>query len=298
MKRWWWWLVSLLAFALLLVWLGAKPKGASVWIGTVPDAKSLLMEPNDPLEILVYFSQPNTFFVDPEVVLSVSIVDETTIAAMKLIAIDYLSTEFLNAKTYSVYRFRLGFDLMLEDGFELEWIDAQLMIRYVEQVELTLPIGALSVRIGSVVDNSPLSMTRLYGRKGEACGIERVLIGLTNLSSFPIRLTRFSNGFSTSSIQLERWSMDHPESAVADLVWFGERWTEEEFWLTAGETRYLVLRIDQTTGIRSNRFYLNVVWDGSGWTDSLLVDDFQFVTEGGGTCDGATLREIEFRYPA
>jgi len=297
MKRLWLLTAALAILAVILGVVSLNRQDDVLRIGTIPTSRSLLVEAGGSFSVTLYFSHAEPLFVKRELIQDVRIVDEINEASLSVRAIDRLDERLRRGEeTYHAYRFVFELAFSVPDGFALEWRDAQLRFAYADGILLNVPIGTLAIRIGTVSPASPLSLERLYGRKGTGCGIERVLIGLRNHTDEPIAVRDWETGLSDYGVLAERVGGDHPQTALDRLDRFGTAVSTEATIVPAGEIVYLVLRLSGGEDRSIRQFYLHAVWVGLGKTDAFVIDDFVYVAEEGGLCDDR-FAEVVFRYP-
>lgn len=297
MKRLLFFAAALSIMALIAMRLTQNRKEELLYLGIFPQTKSVLIEPEGTIEVVLFFSRADTMFVQPELIQNAIIEGTDVLTTMEVCSIERTNDEIQkNGRSYFGYRMTFAFGFRTENGFFAEWKNAVLVLSYKEAVRLEIPIGSWTIRVGSVLVESPLSLVRLYGRKGTECGVERVLIGLQNRTDQPLEIVRWHNGDSAVLLRMERFAIDHPLHSVARLEVFGSEIETEPFVIPSGETRYLVVRIVDEQERVWNQFYLEAIWRGMGMTDTFLIDDFVYVAEEGGPCDGDFV-EIVIRYP-
>lgn len=288
---------ALSMLAAILYGLSVTRREEVLVIGAIPASRSLLIEPGSDFHVTVYFSRSETLFVRRELIQDVKMVAQETEAALTVVSIQRQEERYLrNASPFFAYRFALSLGFDVQDGFALEWRDAVLRIAYEDGATLEVPIGTLALRFGVVGPQSPLTLERLYGRKGTACGIERVMVGLKNQSTEPLAIDAWQNGLSETAVVVERTSPEHPGQAVERLERFGTAVEADTVTIPAGGTVYLVLRLTDAGALGSRQFYLSAVWRGLGTSMPFLIDDFVYVAEEGGGCDGGFVESV-FRYP-
>jgi hypothetical protein len=288
---------ALSILAVVLYGLSRTNQDDILRIGTIPSDRSLLLEADGVIPITLYFSRAETLFVRSELIRSASIRGDDAETAMVVRSIDRVedSHEY-HQGTYVPYRFGLSLGFVVQDGFAIEWRNAVLQIEYEDDAMLEIPIGTLSIRIGEVSSLSPLSLERLYGRKGDLCGIKHVLIGISNRTAEPIAIAQWDTGLTGHAIAVERLSLEHPAQALERLDNFGQPFGSQSLILSPNEIVYVVLRLSEEDQRPIRHFYLRAVWNGLQTSGSFLIDDFVYVTEEGGGCDGGFV-EIVFRYP-
>lgn len=288
---------ALSIFAAILYGASLSRREDVLVIGAIPTSRSLLIDPGNGFFVTVYFSRSETLFVRRELIRDVKMVAQETEAALTVVSIERREESVLrNSVRYYAYRFALSLGFDVQDGFALEWRDAVLKIAYEDGAALEVSIGTLALRFGAVSGQSPLTLERLYGRKGTTCGIERILVGLKNQSTEPLAIDAWQNGMSETAVVAERTAPEHPGQAVERLDRFGAAVTSETVTIPAGGTLYLVLRLSDAGALGSRHFYLSAVWRGLGTNGTFLIDDFVYVAEEGGGCDGGFVESV-FRYP-
>lgn len=297
MKRLLLWTAVLTLTAAMVYGLTLHRNEEMLYVGIVPETRSQLIEPGGTIDIVVFFSKMDTLFVQPELIQN-AIVEGTDVLTSMDVSSFEKTDEWIqkNGKTFYGYRISLTFDFQTEHGFVAEWTNAALVLTYKEAGRLELPIGSWTIRVGSIGVESPLSLVRLYGRKETGCGIERVLIGIQNRTDQAIEIVRWHNGDFAVDLRMERIAIDHPLHAVARLDVFGIEAGTEPFLIPPNETRYFVVRVLDEQERVWRQFYIEAAWRGMGLTGEFLIDDFVYVAEEGGRCDGDFV-EIAIRYP-
>jgi hypothetical protein len=269
----------------------------TLYIGVFPEASSYLIDIDGSIDLFLFFSRPNSMYVERELIQQAVLVGEDAEASMIVRAIEATTAVVSkNGRTFQAYRFELALGFIAQEGFAMEWRNATLTLQYNDANRLELPIGSLSIRVGTVDARSPLSLLRLYGRKGDACGIDRIMVGIRNLTDDELRITQWRGGDSLLTFVMDRIASDHPDLAVARLDLFGTEVTAENDWIPPGASRYIVLRLVDEEHRLWRRFHLEAEWRAMGTTDVFLIDDFVFVSEEGGRCGGSFV-EIAIRYP-
>jgi hypothetical protein len=275
----------------VLLWT-AKADEKEIHILSVRESRSrLITSPDETVDIPLYFSREDTFFIEPRWVRTARLTDGEEEMAVSLDIIDTQETTPYQKRSYFLYRFRIGFRGIDADGMRLDWDSARLIVDYENEKTLSVEIGDLSL-VFFHGDNPPhLDFFRLYPVMGEgdqASSLQGFVLGLKSQTASPILITGISTGMREARVDfsaIREWTeSDHPRSgneAVGDpdFEWVRSMPPSETGnRILPDSVCWFVPLVHLERSHRLNRFPILLSYRYQGQEYSFFIDDFLFFT--------------------
>jgi hypothetical protein len=269
-------------------------------LSEIETSSRLLSSPQESFGFTLSFSEENPLFVEADYLLDAALEDLNTTLPLRLVQIEGPSKRFDRFdKHYASYTFEFALALDAHPGYAASFDQGVLTLTYLEDIELTIPIGSFAILVEAIQDDTPLSLVRLYGKKEEGgCGgITQLLIGIENTTAVPIEIVSITSGFASTLWLPIREASIHPNERVDELSEFGGR-VEATIPIIPGYgVQYVVWKRSDDL-VRLSRFYLVLEYVFLGETYRFHIDDFRYYQDSDGEeCHEQRFVETRYVYP-
>ncbi len=156
----------------------------------------LITSETECIEFPVYLSSKNSYIGSSESITSTYLLNSEAKMEVDTISITDMNTEeSLDNTTYYLFSYRIGFEHLSLDQISIE--EAVLNIHYLNDVEINIFVGDISIYFGDVVASDLIEIDRVYTTSNPDAEIEYVtgiVLGIDNYTMQNITLSSITIG--------------------------------------------------------------------------------------------------------